>query len=183
MIKIIQGSVLDTNEEYVLQQCDCISTQASNLDADYKKEFPWADVYGERTPMNGWRNVATMDTRGKPGDIKVFPSGNEEPNIIAMFSQNCPGRPFTGINKTKRFKDDTEENRLKWFEECLNKISELKPRCLALPDKLGCFRNGANWDSYSDKIQEFSDANPKCYVMIYHTDRKLKFHTTILQLS
>lgn len=169
MIKIIQGSVLDTMEEYVLQQCDCISTQAKDLDHDYVREFPWADVYGERTAMNGYRNLATVDTRGTPGDIKVFPSGNEEPNIVAMFCQMCPGRPFTGINSKKRFKDDTAENRLKWFEECLDKVTALKPRSVALPDKLGCYRTGGDWDAYSDKIQLFSDANPKCMVYIYKT--------------
>jgi len=167
MIKIIQGSVLDTNEEYVLQQCDCISTQALDLDADYKKEFPWADVYGERKQMNGFRNLAVIDSRSTPGDIKVFPSGNEEPNIIAMFCQVAPGKPFTGINKSKRFKHDTKENREKWFESCLKKISELKPTSIALPNKLGCYRTGADWEKYSDMIQEFSDANPKCHLYIY----------------
>jgi hypothetical protein len=168
MIKIIQGSVLDTNEEYVLQQCDCISTQALHLDADYKKEFPWGDVYGDRTPINGFRNLATVDTRGIPGTIKVYPSGNDEPNVVAMFSQVCPGKPFTGINKAKRFKDDTKVNRLKWFKECLERISELKPKSIAVPNRLGCFRNGANWEDYSDALQEFSDLNPQCYVMMYH---------------
>jgi len=167
MIKIIQGCVLDSVEEYVLQQCDCISTQAKDFDHDYVREFAWADVYGERTQMNGFRNLATSDTRGKPGEIKVFPSGNEEPNIIAMFTQICPGRPFSGMNSKKRFKDDDADNRLKWFGECLDKITALKPKSVALPDKLGCYRNGANWDVYSDKIQAFSDANPKCMVYIY----------------
>jgi len=169
MIKIVQGSVLDAVEEYVLQQCDCISTQVKDLDADYKREFPWADVYGERTPMKGWRNLATVDTRGKPGDIKVFPSGNDEPNVVALFCQMCPGKPFTGINHKKRFKDDTYENRLKWFEECLKKVAELKPKSLALPHNLGCSGSGGDWNDYSDKIQEFCDDNPDCHIIIYAT--------------
>jgi hypothetical protein len=171
IIKTVQGSVLDTVEEYVLQQCDCISTQATNLDADYKREFAWADVYGEenRAPMNGFRNLATPDTRGKPGEIQIFPSGNEEPNIVAMYCQYCPGRPFTGINKKMRFKNDTYENRLQWFVECLKKVGEItpKPQSIALPDKLGCYRNGGDWNIYSDKIQEFADEHPDIHIYIY----------------
>lgn len=167
MIKIVQGSVLDCNEEYVLQQCDCISTLTKDLDSDYKREFSWADVYGERKQINGFRNLANVDSRGKPGDIKVFP-GNGEPNVVAMFCQICPGKSFTGVNKNKRFKDDTPENRIKWFEECLNKLSKLKPKSVALPNNLGCYRTGGDWDIYSDKIQEFADNNPACHIYIYH---------------
>ena len=167
MIKIIQGSVLDAQEDYVLQQCDCLSTQPKDLDLDYKKEFPWADVYGMRAPMNGFRNIATNDSRGKPGEIQQFPAGTEEPTVIAMFSQICPGRPFTGFNKNKRFKDDTAENRVKWFTQCLEEITKLNPESIALPDQLGCYRNGADWEIYSDIIQEFADKNPQCYIYIY----------------
>lgn len=167
MIKIIQGSVLDAQEQYVLQQCDCISTQAKDLDSEYKNEFPWANVYGLREPMNGFRHIAKNEFRGKPGEIKVFPSGTDEPSIVAMFSQICPGRPFTGLNKSKKFKDDTVENRAKWFAQCFDELTKLNPESVAMPYEFGCYKNGADWEKYSDTIQEFNDRNPDCWTFIY----------------
>jgi hypothetical protein len=102
----------------------------------------------------------------------VFNSGNYEPNVVAMFTQVCPGKPFTGINKNKRFKNDTEENRKLWFEQCLKKLSDLKPTSLALPHRFGCYRNGADWNEYSDKIQEFADQQPRCLVLIYQDTKE-----------
>src|SRR5919206_3160170 len=99
MITIVQGSIIQCNEEYVIQQCDCISTKCTKLDMNYVEEFPWADVYGQRKQMNGYRNMASYDSRGKPGTIKIFDNGSKnDPKVVAFFTQICPGKPFTGIN-------------------------------------------------------------------------------------
>ena len=181
MIKIVQGSIVDANEEYIVQQCDCISTIGTDLDTEYLEEFEWADIYGERIPLacpkgtkplhggSGFRNIANPDSRGKPGSIKLFSTGNDdEPKVLAMFSQFCSGKPFTGVNSKRRYKDDTSENRLQWFTECLKRITELKPESVGFPDKIGCLNdNGADWEVYSDKLQEFADENPECYILLY----------------
>lgn len=168
MIKLIQGSVLDTKEQYVLQQCDCISTVRQKLDADYAKEFSWADVYGDRENMKGWRNLATIGTRGTPGEIKVFDGGSkDETQVIAMFTQMCPGKPFTGLNNKRRFKTDTTDQRLEWFKQCLEKLLPLKPESIAMPNKIGCLNNDGDWEKYSDCIQELSDKLPDCTFYIY----------------
>lgn len=170
MIKIIQGSVLDCNEHYVIQQCDCISTKGTELDNQYSEEFPWASVYDERTPMKGFRHIATPDTRGKPGKIKLYPADepDEDPGVICIFSQYCPGKVSTGINKSNRYPDDILENREKWFKECFQEIAKLKPKTLAVPYKIGCIGNDCDWQRYGDILEKFTDDNPKCRLYIYN---------------
>lgn len=170
MITVVQGNVLDSAEQYVVQQCDCISPKPTKLDADYLEEFPWATVYEDRQPMNGFRNLAHPDSQGKPGEIKVYDSGyDQDPKVIAIFSQICPGKSFTGMNSKRRYKDDSVENRLQLFTKCLEKITELKPESIAFPDKIGCLNNnGGDWEAYSDILQEFADKNPDCYILVYH---------------
>lgn len=169
MIKIIPGDILENNEVYVVQQCDCISTVAQGLDAEYAEEYPFANVYGDRTQLKGFRNLAVPGDRAVPGDIKVYNAEDkDDPHVIAIFSQYCPGRPFTGINAKKRFKDDTEQNRIKWFKECLEKITLLNVNSIAFPYKVGCLRNGGDWEVYSDALQDFSDKNPESMIYLYN---------------
>ena len=168
MIKIIQGNILDNNEEYVVLQFDCISTEEKGMYKEFVDEYPFACVYKNRKQMKGFRNQAVLTDRPLPGNIQVFNGEtDDDPNVIAIFSQLCPGKSFSGINSKKRFKDDTTENRIKWFTNCLQKISELDIESIAFPWKIGCLDGGENWELYSDILQQFADDNPNCSIYIY----------------
>ena len=73
---------------------------------------------------------------------------------------------------------DNEENRLKWFKECLNQIGiylrhrrsripSQDPFVVGFPYMIGCGLAGGEWEYYFDAIEEFADAYPDIKVVIY----------------
>jgi hypothetical protein len=57
IIKIVQGSLLDATEEYIEQQCNCVTVKSHGLSQQISDKYPWANVYKRRTQI-GSRNCA-----------------------------------------------------------------------------------------------------------------------------
>lgn len=49
MMNIITGSILDSKEQYICHQINCVTTKAAFLAKDIFLKFPHADVYSLRT--------------------------------------------------------------------------------------------------------------------------------------
>ncbi len=164
MLKIIQGSILDSNEDYVVHLCDCFSLGSEVEDKRFQREFFWATPYESRKQLRGSRNLATSETRDRPGTISTYDGPDRhDPTVVVMFAQLCPGRPFSGVNQKKRYKEDTAENRLEWFRSCWGKLVDLEPGSVALSYS----RCVDDCDVYADVIEEFCDAHPKWRVYMF----------------
>jgi O-acetyl-ADP-ribose deacetylase (regulator of RNase III) len=45
MLEIVDGSLLDSDRQYIAHQCNCYSRRGAGLASAIFKAFPWADVY------------------------------------------------------------------------------------------------------------------------------------------
>jgi len=171
MVKIVKGDLLNSNEEYIVQQCNCLTVSSHGLSKSISDKYgKWADPYCQRKRI-GKRNLAQEQYRDKPGTIKILTSTPSDPkittvqpNVVCIFGQWVPGVP--GKYKTyPKWEIDNYENRLKWFEEALLSIpSDIKR--LAFPYKIGCGLAGGNWNKYYKIIQKFEELS-KCECIIY----------------
>ena len=161
MIEIIQGDILNANEEYICQQCNCISVRPHGLSASIANKYPHANPYSIRRPMKG-RNMAISSDIATPGSIQVFGSGIQR-KVICMFAQYGMGKPYAYGNTTS----DSSTDRLQWFSACLERISEMKPGSIAFPYNIGCGLAGGNWTLYSDILYRWSENHPEIVIRIY----------------
>ena len=178
MIRFLQGNITQSVEDYVCHHFDCVSTKhTSNSEKEFLDEFPFVDVYSSRKEQKGYRNFADAKTRDNIGTIKVYSDEDRdddeeseaESKVVAMFTQYCPGKPFTGLNSKKKIPNDSTEHRLVWFRSCLLQMTtdlKLKHASVAFPYKIGC-TGKENLDEYMDLLEEFADMNPKCRIYLY----------------
>jgi hypothetical protein len=53
---------------------------------------------------------------------------------------------------------------------CLESITELKPKSIGFPWKIGCGLAGGDWKTYYSVILEWSKKNPEIYCVFYKLD-------------
>lgn len=156
--KIIQGDLLSSNEDYIVQQNNCISKKSLGLAKTIADRFPIADHYLNRTQN---------DT---PGTIKIYDTnGKSKFKIICAFGQFYPGPCRQNCDY------DTYEKRKKWFKECLNNIiQEIGTKdknakiTIGFPHGIGCGLAGGKWIDYEKMLIEFAKENPNILVNIYN---------------
>lgn len=44
-IKIVEGNLLDSKEQYIGHQCNCVTSHAKTLAEQIFKKYPYADTY------------------------------------------------------------------------------------------------------------------------------------------
>jgi O-acetyl-ADP-ribose deacetylase (regulator of RNase III) len=139
----VSGNLLDSNEQYIVHQCNCITTHSKGLSTQIFRAYPEADTYS--------RN----DTR-KPGTIHVFDK------VINLYGQKYPGKSRS---------HSIAKQRLHWFQKGLFEILELNPVSVAFPFKIGCGLAGGKWEHYLRLIELFEvslcEKNPEANVVIY----------------
>jgi len=122
-----------TKDQYIAHQCNSTHNRSFGLSSSIFKKYPKSNIY------NGKNKVENRQT----GDIII------RENIINIIGQKHQG---------KQSKDDTNELRLKWFSESLNKIEKIQNiKRLYLPYKIGCGLAGGDWDSYLKCLTEWSN--------------------------
>lgn len=150
-IQIINDDLLNAKEDYIVHQCNCVSNDAKTLAEKIFKKYPYANSYKNRT----------TSTRSIPGTIEIFGNGTNKRFIINAYAQFYPS--------TNKYQNDNAEKRIKWFEECLNKISEIEninTKTIAMPYNIGCGAGGGNWIEYYKLIRKFA-RREKIYVTLY----------------
>lgn len=155
-MRFVEGNLLDAGEQYIVQQCDCLSSDTHGLSRHIADRFPHADVYSVLPP-----------SERVPGTIAVMGdcSKGERP-VVCAFSQFGMGKPGSYDNAT----DDSFASRHTWFRSCLLRIVEdLHPKSVAFPYKIGCGGMvGGNWEEgYLPMLREFDDANPTVDIVVY----------------
>jgi O-acetyl-ADP-ribose deacetylase (regulator of RNase III) len=161
MIRTVQGDLLDAEEEYICQQCNCITIRSHGLSASIVKRFPHADPYAIRRSV-GNRNMSIPEDKSVPGTIEVYGSDTER-KVICMFAQYGMGTPYSYNNTVT----DSYTDRAKWFSLCLEKIEDLQPSSIAFPYQIGCGLAGGNWMVYNKVISDWAKRNPNISVTIY----------------
>ena len=155
-LEIITGNIFESDAKYLCHQCNCVTNRAAHLAYDVFKKYPYADIYTSRK------------TPDSPGEIIIRGDGVNQRFVIAMLGQFYPGYPkFPNSNR------DGTKTREKYFQECLDKISQIKDLAsLAFPWKIGCGAAGGCWDDYYKMIENFSD-NIDAKVYIYRLSDNL----------
>lgn len=156
MLEIINGDLFNSNETWIIQQCNCVTNRSAGLSKEVFKRYPKADIYRKRTKPD------------KPGNITIHYG---DKNIINLLAQYYPGKP--SYRKTMdNLLDDTNQ-RIEWFKNCLKEISrhadeinEKYERSVAVPYGIGCGLAGGNWTVYLSLLKEFSERY-KFHVKIY----------------
>ena len=100
-------------------------------------------------------------TPSTPGTIDIMGDGINKRFIINAYAQYYPSK--------SKYTNDNPKNRLQWFNECLQKISQIKDikkKTVALPFNIGCGSAGGNWDEYYNIIQDFANKE-KIYITLY----------------
>jgi O-acetyl-ADP-ribose deacetylase (regulator of RNase III) len=145
-IQIIKGDILDSKDQYIAQQCNSVTDTYKGLSKSILQKYPWANFYSEKRAL---------------GNISI--KGDEEKNqrlIIGMVAQRYPGRP--------KYLNDSEELRIQWFQECLNKISKIDGlKSISFPFNIGCGLAGGNWKVYKKMLEEFALKLPGVQVNLY----------------
>lgn len=159
----IKCDLTDIYIDYIAHQCNCTSLYGAGLSKVISETYPYANPYKHRKPEKNGFNRARYEDIDIPGTIKVFKCGKfqNKASIISMFAQYNPGNPKTFY--------DTSNARIKWFAECLDKISELfkdKKVEIAFPKNIGCGLAGGDWNIYSKMLKSFAEQNPNVNVWI-----------------
>jgi hypothetical protein len=142
-VKIINGDLLNS-QDYIVHQCNCVSTNVQALAKLVFDKYPQANSYTKRIRYD-------TSTYSIPGTIEIYD------NVINIYSQYYPAQAKYG---------DTYEMRIKWFRECLDKISNLNIKTLSMPYNIGCGAAKGNWSIYYKMICDFAE-NEKINVTLY----------------
>lgn len=161
MISFVKGDILDSQEQYLCQQCNCISVRSHGLSQQIASRYPHANPYALRSQL-GRRNHCIKDHIAVPGTIDVLGTGDQR-RVICMYAQYGMGKPGSYGSTIS----DSHHEREQWFISCLRKIGDLHPESIALPYRIGCGLAGGDWDRYLNIIKDWSSDNPSIKIVIY----------------
>lgn len=136
MIEIINQDLFESKSKYIAHQCNCVSKGSAGLAKLIFEKYPYSNSYFSRK------------NNSVPGTILITGDGKEKRYIINMYSQFFPGK-FGNQN-------DSEDDRLKYFQECLEKILIFADGDISFPFGIGCGLAGGNWNNYYSLINNFS---------------------------
>jgi O-acetyl-ADP-ribose deacetylase (regulator of RNase III) len=151
-VVIHEGSLLDSKDQYLAHQTNCISKRAAHLADEVFAKYPYANVYSKRTSQD------------EPGTIIISGNGNDERYVINMMGQVYPGKPKYSESAT-----DGYRARYRYFFLCLKAISKIDNlQSIAFPWQIGCGAAGGNWEDYYNLLNKFAKhLSGKVEVKIY----------------
>src|SRR5262249_31069521 len=110
MLKIVNGSLLDSDCQYIAHQCNCYSRRGAGLASAIFKAFPWADVYSSRSERGNDASLfGSITIHGDPG--------GKERRVINIYGQLKPGKPSSG--------SDSAASRIEAFGKALDQIAKV----------------------------------------------------------
>jgi O-acetyl-ADP-ribose deacetylase (regulator of RNase III) len=170
IVRIVSGDITRCDEPCIAFTCNCATTVPRGLVRTIEQRFPYArghwrrsernDYYCRRhacipTPVDNIYNVARFAST--PGTVEIFDDGN--PKIIYMYAQFLPGQPgeFTNRFNTVLRYNDTREQRIEWFKECVSKLEKLGITDVAMPYHIG---SGTKLNSCWQEYQQILNDSP-----------------------
>ena len=159
------GNLLESDADYIVQQCNCLTVRAHGLSADIAARFPDSDPYAARRPL-GKRNLAQETDRGEPGTIQVLG------RVVCLMAQWRPGN--TGSRYFHRYPEsdppETAAQREKWFRACLEELAIIcAGKRVAFPDHIGCGMAGGDWEYYEQMIETFANETMDVFIIKMET--------------
>lgn len=182
MTLVVQGSLLDFDGDYIVQQCNCLTVHAHGLSQSIADRFPHGNFYGRRRGI-GRRNLAMPEDRGVPGSmILLEPMTPEDgPGIACLLGQWRPGALTSRVSWAYPDYEvpETRERRLLWFQQALaslgqhlrESISTRRYR-LAFPYRIGCGLAGGHWPDYEAAIRAFEKQYRDALTVIIYQEEK-----------
>lgn len=152
IVKIVPGDLLEAQELFIAQQCNCCTTRAHGLSDQIFSKFPYADVYAQR-PSRSMANRAI--TPSKPGTVSVHVKKGY-PTILNLMGQYGPGKPHYSkrFYSSDKYKDDATA-RLGYFSCCLRELESIVgDQEVAIPFSIGCGLAGGDWTKYETLLRE-----------------------------
>lgn len=167
-LTIKSGDLLDSQEKYILQQCNCVACKPHGLSAAIATKFPFADPYSLRKPV-GRRNFAVQEDQPSPGSIQLFQMDDCPQKVICLYAQFGMGKPYSFTNRGLTAVADSFDLRQNWFRQCLEQVAQLIPPAstLAMPFQIGCGLAGGSWKVYHQIISMWAANNPSLQLTIY----------------
>lgn len=163
MLEIVRGNILYADTKYIAHQCNCITTKSKGLSKIIFDRHPYADIYSSRPEKVDYKNLPEGQ---KAGTIIIKGNDRDQRYIINMLSQIYPGPP-----KFIQSKLDGESARIKYFIECLDKISKIENlESIAFPYGVGCGLAGGNWNIYFPLLKGFAKHIHPTPVILYKFD-------------
>ncbi len=126
--KIIDKNILDHDDDFLVQQCNCTGKRVMGLSQQINNKFG----------VNPYKRKVD----DKPGTYKLFNK------IVCLFAQINPGKPS---------KDDSKSMRLQWFKESLELFMIENKGSIAISYKIGCGYGGGDWNNYEKIIKEMGE--------------------------
>ncbi|XP_045180875.2 uncharacterized protein LOC123540143 [Mercenaria mercenaria] len=149
----------------ICHQVNCLTVKAHGLSSQIAKKYPWADIYAKRKSI-GNRNLATVETRGTPGDVAIY-GDNSGFHVVCLLAQWEYGKCFRSRREEISPYKDTPEKRSEWFKECLDKLGKRDDiQTIAFPENIGCGLAGGNWKIYLEHIKNFAKDYNKTVLII-----------------
>ena len=138
-ITILEDNILNSNEEYILHNCNCVSKYSKGLAKIIFDKYKYSNTYLYRKENS------------IPGTIDIM--GNKNKNqrlVINLYGQYYPGK-YNNSN-------DSYENRLKWFKQGLDKVSKIENiKSIAIPYNIGSGLAEGNFEDYLDIIKKLDE--------------------------
>jgi hypothetical protein len=171
----INGDICNATEDYIIQQCNCLTVRAHGLSQILADKFQHARIYELRTAM-GRQNLAIPEDRAIPGTALICEAKDpSEPGIICLFGQWRPGKITARYFHHYPESDppETAEQMLEWFKMGLDAIgehfSERQKVSLAIPYNIGCGLAGGKWTDYRAAIEDFAYRySESITIAVYH---------------
>lgn len=137
-MKIINGNILDAEEQFIGHQCNSVSNKSAGLASELFKKFPEANIYQNRP----YPYIAKGDDL--PGHTVI------RGKIVALIAQYYPGK----ANENSLI--DSAKVREGYFWQCLREIAKIeKLKSIAFPVGIGCGMAQGNWEHYCKMIENF----------------------------
>lgn len=150
IVEEIEGDILQATENYIAQQCNCVTTKPHGLSEIISQHFPHGDVYGKRKKKSA--NTAMFPD--EPGSVVITEHAGY-PTLLHMMAQWAPGKIGTYCRYYPTTYRDTRANRESWFANCLTILDSEVPsmQVVAMPGFIGCGQAGGHWDTYKDMLR------------------------------
>ena len=135
----VRGDIITCGADYIVHQCNCMTTIGKGLSLDMFAAYPHSDIYSRRR---------TADVPGK--NIIVALDGH--PTIVNMLAQRSPGK--------STYQNDTPQMRIQWFKQCLDHLATVvvPGSTIAFPYKIGCGMARGSWPTYEEMLIKFSES-------------------------
>lgn len=170
-LKYIEGDLLEVEADFIVHQINCLSVKAHGLAESIAKKYPWADRYAKRR-QDGNRNLAIPEDRDLPGDVVVLvpPVAISAPYVVGLLGQYDFSSPLKYNRGLPLSKEDTAENREKWFWQALQKfaviVNATQKTKIAFPERIGCGLAGGSWPKYIEMLKSFSELVSRSEIII-----------------